>query len=87
MQPQQGRYLFTAARRPRGTEVSTSRASLPPNTFSLSLLLGRTVIRNAACEPHVTQVAELLNRMGARISGLDTNLWSSTALTACMALK
>ncbi len=34
---------------------------------------GVTLLRNAACEPHVTQVAELLNAMGAKISGLETN--------------
>ena len=35
---------------------------------------GTTILRNAACEPHVTQLAELLNAMGARISGVGTNL-------------
>ncbi|MBO7741621.1 MAG: UDP-N-acetylglucosamine 1-carboxyvinyltransferase [Victivallales bacterium] len=35
---------------------------------------GVTVIRNAACEPHVRQLAALLNSMGARITGVGTNL-------------
>jgi len=77
MQPQQGRYLFTATRRPRGTEVFFDEPSVTATEHVLTvaaLAKGRTIIRNAACEPHVTQVAELLNRMGARISGLDTNL-------------
>lgn len=34
---------------------------------------GTTIIRNAAAEPHVTQLAGLLTKMGAEISGLDTN--------------
>ena len=35
---------------------------------------GVTTIRNAACEPHVTQLAQLLNAMGADIQGVETNL-------------
>jgi len=34
---------------------------------------GRTIIRNAASEPHVQDLAELLKKMGARISGSDSN--------------
>jgi UDP-N-acetylglucosamine 1-carboxyvinyltransferase len=34
---------------------------------------GHTLIRNAACEPHVQDLAVLLNAMGARISGIGTN--------------
>lgn len=34
---------------------------------------GCTVIRNAAAEPHVQDLAKLLIKMGAKISGLDTN--------------
>ena len=35
---------------------------------------GRTVIRNAACEPHVSGLATMLNDMGAKISGIGTNI-------------
>jgi UDP-N-acetylglucosamine 1-carboxyvinyltransferase len=34
---------------------------------------GTTVIRNAACEPHVQGLCRMLNTMGARISGIGTN--------------
>ncbi|HBC87614.1 MAG TPA: UDP-N-acetylglucosamine 1-carboxyvinyltransferase [Lentisphaeria bacterium] len=34
---------------------------------------GRTVIRNAASEPHVQDLAELLRKMGAKITGTDSN--------------
>lgn len=34
---------------------------------------GRTVIYNAACEPHVQDLCEMLNAMGARIFGSGTN--------------
>lgn len=37
---------------------------------------GRSVIRNAASEPHVQDVARLLVAMGARIEGIGTNIYS-----------
>ena len=37
------------------------------------LAKGRTVIRNAASEPHVQQLGIALMRMGARINGIGTN--------------
>ncbi len=38
------------------------------------LAKGRTEIYNAACEPHVQDVAAMLNAMGARVDGAGTNL-------------
>jgi len=35
---------------------------------------GRTTIYNAACEPYVQQLCRMLNRMGAKISGIGSNL-------------
>jgi len=35
---------------------------------------GKTRIYNAACEPYVQQLCRMLNRMGARISGIGSNL-------------
>jgi UDP-N-acetylglucosamine 1-carboxyvinyltransferase len=35
---------------------------------------GTTVIRNAAAEPHVQDLCNLLNQMGARISGIGTHI-------------
>ncbi len=34
---------------------------------------GHTLIRNAACEPHIQDLAHMLNAMGARIEGIGTN--------------
>jgi UDP-N-acetylglucosamine 1-carboxyvinyltransferase len=34
---------------------------------------GRTVIHNAACEPHIAGLCKLLNLMGAKISGIGSN--------------
>lgn len=38
------------------------------------LAKGKTTIYNAACEPHVVDLANMLNAMGAKISGAGTNL-------------
>ncbi len=35
---------------------------------------GKTRIYNAACEPYIQQLCRMLNRMGARISGVGSNL-------------
>ncbi|MDY3847286.1 MAG: UDP-N-acetylglucosamine 1-carboxyvinyltransferase [Prevotella sp.] len=35
---------------------------------------GTTTIYNAACEPYIQQLSRMLNRMGARISGIGSNL-------------
>ena len=35
---------------------------------------GKTVIYNAACEPYIQQLSKMLNRMGAKISGIGSNL-------------
>ena len=38
------------------------------------LASGTTTIYNAACEPYLQQLCKMLNRMGAKISGLGSNL-------------
>lgn len=35
---------------------------------------GKTTIRNAACEPHVAGLANMLNSMGAKINGIGANI-------------
>lgn len=40
--------------------------------MAASLARGTTILRNAACEPEITDLAELLNKMGARIRGAGT---------------
>ena len=37
------------------------------------LAKGKTTIFNAACEPYLVQLSRMLNRMGARISGVGSN--------------
>lgn len=38
------------------------------------LASGRTTIYNAACEPYIQQLCKMLNSMGAKISGIGSNL-------------
>lgn len=40
--------------------------------MAAALAKGKTVIKNAACEPEIEDLAELLNKMGARIKGAGT---------------
>lgn len=43
---------------------------------------GTTQIYNAACEPYLQQLCRLLNRMGAKIEGLGSNLLTITGVTS-----
>jgi UDP-N-acetylglucosamine 1-carboxyvinyltransferase len=42
--------------------------------MAAALAKGTTTIYNAACEPYLQQLCKMLNRMGARISGIGSNL-------------
>jgi UDP-N-acetylglucosamine 1-carboxyvinyltransferase len=42
--------------------------------MAASMAKGTTTIYNAACEPYVQQLCKMLNRMGARISGIGSNM-------------
>ncbi|MEM9887518.1 MAG: UDP-N-acetylglucosamine 1-carboxyvinyltransferase [Bacteroidota bacterium] len=43
---------------------------------------GKTTIYNAACEPYLQQLCKMLNRMGAKISGIGSNLLNIEGVTA-----
>ncbi len=42
--------------------------------MAASMATGTTTIYNAACEPYIQQLCAMLNRMGAKISGVGSNL-------------
>lgn len=42
---------------------------------------GKTTIYNAACEPYLQQLCKMLNRMGAKISGIGSNLLTVEGVT------
>ena len=59
----------------RGGRVSLDMASVGATVnimLAAVLMTGQTVIENAAKEPHVVDLANFLNTMGARISGAGT---------------
>lgn len=69
-------YEITAGRL-HGTYMLLDEASVTGTAnivMAAVLAEGRTTIYNAACEPYVQQLCRLLNRMGARISGIASNL-------------
>ncbi len=43
---------------------------------------GTTTIYNAACEPYLQQLCKMLNNMGAKISGVGSNLLTITGVTS-----
>ena len=70
------KYVLTAGEL-HGCEMLLSEASVTGTAnvvMAAVLAKGRTVIYNAACEPYVQQLCRMLNAMGARISGIASNL-------------
>ncbi len=48
--------------------------------MAASLAAGTTTIYNAACEPYIQQLCKMLNRMGAKISGVGSNMLTITGV-------
>ena len=66
-----------AAPRLRGSYILMDEISVTgtANVIMAAVLAkGKTTIYNAACEPYVQQLCLMLNRMGARISGIGSNM-------------
>lgn len=71
-----GSVVISAPNGLRGAEILLDEASVTAteNTVMAAVLAqGRTVIDNAACEPHVQELCLLLNKMGGDIEGIGTN--------------
>ena len=61
----------------RGTYMLLDEASVTGTAniiMAAVMAIGTTTIYNAACEPYIQQLCNMLNRMGARISGIGSNL-------------
>lgn len=61
----------------KGTYMLLDEASVTgtANIVMASVLAqGKTTIYNAACEPYIQQLCKMLNQMGAKISGIGSNL-------------
>jgi len=60
-----------------GTDMLLDEASVTgtANILMAAVLAeGRTTIYNAACEPYIQQLSKMLNSMGAKITGVGSNL-------------
>ena len=60
-----------------GTSMLLDEASVTGTAnivMAAVLAEGKTTIYNAACEPYLQQLCSMLNRMGAKISGVGSNL-------------
>lgn len=65
-------YILAQARRLRGTRIFCDQVTVTGTEnlmMAATLAQGRTTIENAAREPEVTDLANCLNAMGARVSG------------------
>ncbi len=65
------------AKRLKGTYMLLDEASVTGTAnivMAAVLAKGTTTIYNAACEPYIQQLCHLLNNMGAKISGIASNL-------------
>jgi UDP-N-acetylglucosamine 1-carboxyvinyltransferase len=74
----EGRDVYEiAAKRLKGSYMLLDEASVTGTAnivMAAVLAHGTTTIYNAACEPYLQQLCRMLNQMGARISGIASNL-------------
>src|SRR3954467_10569733 len=67
------------AKQLKGDDISLDEASVTGTENALMAAVmakGRTVLRNAACEPHVQDLARALVAMGAEITGVGSNIYT-----------
>ncbi len=70
-------YYAVDAKNLKGCYMLLDEASVTgtANIIMASVMAeGKTTIYNAACEPYIQQLSKLLNNMGAKISGIGSNL-------------
>jgi UDP-N-acetylglucosamine 1-carboxyvinyltransferase len=71
------RFYGVEAKKLKGTYMLLDEASVTgtANIIMAAVLAeGTTTIYNAACEPYLQQLCKMLNRMGAKIKGVGSNL-------------
>ena len=70
-------YAFETEGRLQGTYMLLDEASVTGTAnivMAAVMAQGTTTIYNAACEPYIQQLCRMLNQMGAKISGIASNL-------------
>ncbi|PYS43114.1 MAG: UDP-N-acetylglucosamine 1-carboxyvinyltransferase [Acidobacteria bacterium] len=68
-------YVEASAERLSGTDILFDKVTVTGTEnlmMAATLAEGKTVLQNAACEPEVGDLAEMLNEMGAHIKGAGT---------------
>ncbi|MDD4609062.1 MAG: UDP-N-acetylglucosamine 1-carboxyvinyltransferase [Bacteroidaceae bacterium] len=74
--PEQEAFLLSASHL-KGVDMLLDEASVTGTANIVMAAVfaeGTTTIYNAACEPYLQQLCKLLNKMGAKISGIASNL-------------
>ncbi len=78
-------YFYTVtADQLNGRDILLEEASVTGTAnvvMAAVLARGTTTIYNAACEPYLQQLCKMLNRMGAKISGIGSNLLTIEGVT------
>ena len=72
-------FYGVEAKELKGTYMLLDEASVTGTAnivMAAVLAKGTTTIYNAACEPYLQQLCKMLNRMGAKINGIGSNLLS-----------
>ena len=70
-------YIYATAQGLRGTSISFDTPTVTGTEnlmMAASLAEGKTTLQNAAMEPEVVDLANVLNKMGARIKGAGTSM-------------
>lgn len=71
-----GQFIFQT-KKLVGADIFLDEASVTAteNAIMAAVLAeGKTIIQNAACEPHVQDLCNMLNMMGGKISGIGSNV-------------
>ena len=85
-----GGYIEAKAKKLKGAEIYFD---LPTVTGTENIMMaaalaeGTTVLRNAACEPEVVNLADVLKGMGAKISGAGTDVITITGVSSLQAVE
>ncbi|MBS1946840.1 MAG: UDP-N-acetylglucosamine 1-carboxyvinyltransferase [Bacteroidetes bacterium] len=79
-----GHFFHLSAPNLRGTHLLLDEPSVTGTAnivMAASMAKGVTTVYNAACEPYIQQLCKMLNRMGAKINGIGSNLLAIEGVT------
>ncbi len=78
-------FFTISAKKLKGCYMLLDEASVTGTAnivMAASMAEGTTTIYNAACEPYLQQLCKMLNRMGAKITGIGSNLLHIEGVTS-----